>query len=171
MIDESGTEYAIRIQRVRCNHCKKKRTHSLLYDFLVPYCKYSVKALERPVAEYVLEPDTTYLGALNDAVSEAATLFRVVRAMLDHLPQVWMHMMQMLIAAGYSPDEILAEDLSPNSSKCKGEEKKKRLDWAAQLLKLIPDAFEVAALEGYPIFASGRGCRLLRAHSAECMLF
>lgn len=170
VVDESGTEHEIRIQRLRCENCPGKRTHSLLYDFLIPYCKYTVKSMEQPVVAYVLEP-TTYLGALNEVVSETATLFKAVKMMLLHLPEFWMHLMQSLIAAGYSAEMLASDAYSPNSTKCRSEEKQKRLDWSAQLLRLVPNIFAEASRRGYPLFANGRGCKLLRTHSRECAPF
>lgn len=171
MVDESGAEYAIDIQRVRCEgDCKRKRTHSLLYDFLIPYCQFTVKALEEPVVKYVQEPNT-YLEALNEVVSESATLFRAIEMVLQHLPEFWMYLMRQLVLEGYTAAELAVEGASPNSSKCRKAEKKERLDWAAQLLKLVPNVFAEASRHGYPLFASGRGCRLLRTQSRECKLF
>jgi hypothetical protein len=126
--------------------------------------------VEQAVSKYVLEP-STYLNGLTEVVSDTAMLFRLVKMFLLHLPEFWMNLMQMLIAAGYSA-EILAQEIHcPNSSKCKTVVKQKRLDWAAQLLKLVPGVFTEASRLGYPLFASGRGCKLLRTHSRECAPF
>lgn len=170
MRDMTGRVYEVEIQRVRCLDCKEGRTHSLIYDFLIPYCRSSAEAVELAVREYVCEP-STYLSALNEAVSEAAVLFGAVEKMLFQLPAVWMQLVRTLIAAGYSVDEILKEGSSPNSLKCRKKNKQEMLDWSAQLLELVPDIFRIANQNGYSLFSSGRGCKLLRTQSPECRLF
>lgn len=168
MVDEYGQVDRIRIQRVRCRECHA--SHALLYDFLIPYRKYSVKALEAAVRGYVAQPNS-YLGALTAVVNESATLFGAVRSVLCHLPLIWMHLLRRAIAAGAAPARFSVSGSCPNSYKCRNEKKRERLDWATQALELFPDLFERASVEGYPLFASGRGCELLRTHSAECALF
>lgn len=168
MIDESGQTHILDIQRVRCRSCNA--SHALLYDFLVPYRRYDLKALKKAVDGYIAEPNS-YLEALTGVVGDAATLFKAVEYMLFHLPFVWMHLMRMAIGMGIPIEEIARNGVCPNSFKCKKVGKKEQLDWAARLRELIPNVFEIASKEGYPMFSSGRGCELLRTHSAECALF
>jgi hypothetical protein len=167
MVDEYGLLHRIRIQRVRCRECHG--SHALLYDFLIPYRKYSVKALEAAVRGYVAQP-SSYLEALTAVVNESATLFGAVRSVLCHLPLIWMHLQRQAIAAGAAA-RFSVSGGCPNSYKCRDEKKRDKLDWLTQVLELFPDLFERASAEGYPLFASGRGCELLRTHSAECALF
>lgn len=168
MIDASNELSEIEIQRLRCRCCNA--SHSLLYDFLIPYRKYSLKALKEGVCAYI-EQANSYVTALTEPIKEVSTLFDVVERMLKNLPYVWMRVVMMLIGAGVTVDEIAQSIHSPNSFKCKRDEKRSRMDWAAQVLRLVPGLFEVANREGYPMFAYGRGCKLLRTHSSECKLF
>lgn len=167
-VDEAGKKSLVRIQRMRCRGCRAAVT--LLYDFLVPYCKYTVSALKGGVVEYLTQP-TSYLEALTEPVSEAATLFGAVEKLLSNLPAVWMFLMKKLIESGRPVREIAGEGRCPNSFRCKDDEKRRRLNWAAWLLELVPDAIERASRGGYAVFARGRGCELLRTHTAECALF
>lgn len=168
MVDELGTAHSLLIQRVRCRECRG--SHSLLYDFLVPYRKYCVRATAAVVERYLVEQNS-YLGALTATVNEPATLFGAVRNLLCHLPVVWMYLARQAIAAGSTPKDFAGFDGCPNSRKSRNPKKRERLDWASRVLKLFPELFEKASAQGYPLFASGRGCELLRTHSAECALF
>jgi Domain of unknown function (DUF6431) len=168
MIDENAEIYHLRIQRVRCRACNA--SHCQLYDFLVPYRRLSLRALEEAARAYIQSPNT-YLDAGTHAVDGPSAVFNAVKRVLQNLPSTWQKLMRILIAAGFEVAMLAKEVLSPNSNKCKTTNKQKLLDWAAAALELIPDAFEFCSRHGFFLFASGRGCTLLRTHTAECKLF
>lgn len=167
MVDEDAELHRIKIQRVRCRACNS--SHSLLYDFLIPYRRISLHAMRSVVEKYLLQ-QSTYLHILTDAVRESATAFGGLENALAHLPIAYMALMQLMIA-GEKPREIARLFSCPNSWKAKKEKKAKRLDWLAQTLKIEPDMFQILSSNGLGIFASGRGCGLLGTHRAECPLF
>jgi hypothetical protein len=169
VISEQGFLNRVQVQRVRCRGCNA--SHSLLYDFLIPYRRHSLKALRSAVTMY-LEQESSYFEVVSDEVDGAATVFGAVEHMVEHLTVFWMRVMQVLVSSGKAVAEVLRDpQVCPNSFKCKSLKKRAMLDVAATLLKLKPDIFEQANREGYPLFASGRGCALLRTHSTECALF
>lgn len=168
MVDENGLEQELLIQRLRCRCCNA--SHSLLYDFLIPYRKYSVEAMARAARRYLEEPNS-YLGALTEVVNEPATLFTALESVLRHLPILWMHLVGKAIGAGSNARNFFAQGKCPNSDKCRKITKLERLNWASQMLTMFPDVFERASGEGFWVFASGRGCELLRTHSSECAVF
>jgi hypothetical protein len=128
-----------------------------------------LQAMREVVERYVKEP-TTYLGALTDAVTEVATGFSALEYALKHLSLAYMFLMQ-LLTAGELHRDFATQFPCPNSYKVQKHGKRERLDWLATTLKKYPDMFEILNRYGYPIFASGRGCGLLRTHRAECPLF
>ncbi len=158
----------LKIQRLRCRECGG--SHSQSYEFVVPYRRLSQRALEGPVRAY-LEDRTTYLGSLNEAVNDPATVFSTVERVLKNLPVAWMKLMTMLIAAGGEVKTVVNVQGCPNSSRCRQSEKKMQLDWAANVLWLFPELFEICSRHGISLFGSRRGCELLRAHRVECGLF
>lgn len=168
VVDEYGFEGTIRIQRLRCRGCNA--SHSLLYDFLIPYRKYTVRAIGKAARVYLEQP-SSYLEALNEVVSESATLFTALESLLRQLPILWMHLLRQAIGAGLGAREFAVLNKCPNSNKCRKSEKQERLDWANQLLTVFPDVLESANAIGFWLFASGRGCELLRTHSPECAVF
>lgn len=142
----------------------------MLYEFLVPYRRYSLAALEKAVLTYIQKPES-YLSALTGAVGDPATLFSAVRCFLLHLPVLWMHLMRNGMDTALTVSAIRQEVRSPNGRKCRSEEKRRRMNWAAKALRLSPDLFTVGSRAGYPVFSNGRGCPLLRTHTSECLLF
>ena len=167
MVDKDAQRHQIKIQRVRCRACN--RSHSLLYDFLIPYRQLGLDAMREVVEKYVGEP-ASYLSVSTDAVTEVATGFGALEYALKHLSVAYMFLMQLLIA-GEMPRGVARHFSCPNSYKTRKEGKKDRLDWLAATMKMCPDMFEILNRSGYQIFASGRGCGLLRTHRAECPLF
>jgi hypothetical protein len=127
-------------------------------------------ALAEAVKAYISVP-SSYLEALTAVVNDVSALYESVSCLLTHLPIAWMYLMRELIQSGVTVKEIAKEGKCPNSNKCKTASRKERLDWAASVLRLVPDVLEVVAARGYPVLASGRGCRLLRTHWSECKLF
>jgi len=153
MVDEHGTETDVKIQRARCRICNAG--FSLLYDFLVPYSKFSVKALATVVENYLEEPNS-YLSALAGGVAEAATLFRVIEQLLSNLPAVWMWMSRLLIAQGVSVGELSKGQVCPNGNKCRKPGKEERLHWACAVIRLMPEVFERAGASGISMFSTAR---------------
>lgn len=169
MVDENGTATDVKIQRARCHVCNAG--FSLLYDFLVPHSKFSVKALAEVVENYLEEPNS-YLSALTAGVAEAAILFRVIEQVLSNLPSFWMWMSRILIAKGITVDELSKGTSCPNGSKCRKPGKEEKLHWARSVIRLIPSVFELADANGISLFLISKGgCTLQRTHLAECKLF
>jgi len=168
MIDERGLLSRIDIQRVRCRECRA--SHSLLYDFLVPYKRLTVKALAKAVTTYLRKP-SSYMRALDDPINESATLFSAIEILLQNLPLAWMWLTTTLIAMGAKAIDLGGTGRCPNSWKSRKNGKATDLDFAAQVLERFPDLFSQASAAGYPLFAKRGGCRLLRTHSAEWQLF
>ena len=164
---ETGEIYSIKIQRVRCRACDG--SHALLYDFLIPYRLPTVQAMSCVISAYLQEANT-YLHVLNEAVTEVASAFGALESALKHLPMAYMFLMQLLVA-GEMPREIARHFSCPNSHKASKEGKAEKLDWLAALVKMRPDIFEILNRHGFAMFASGRGCGLLRTHRTECPLF
>lgn len=167
-MDEERVVHHLDIQRVRCRECNA--SHSQRYDFLVPYRRVGATPLEAAVRGYIEEPNT-YLSAETDAVGDCSAVYTAVATFLEQLPVVWMSVMQVLVAAGFGVPELLRQVMCPNSSRARIAGKAERLDWAASVLALVPELFEVCAREGIFLLASGRGCGLLRTHRTECELF
>lgn len=168
MIDERGDRFDLNIQRVRCRACNS--SHSQLYDFLVPYRRISFGALRAVTEDYVLNP-TTYLDAVGGGVGEPATVFSAVERVLENLDELWMFLMQTLIAKGFRAAMLEQQRECPNGMKSKKVDKKRMLDWAATMFELVPNALEICSRYGLSIFGSRRGCELKRTHSSECKLF
>lgn len=168
VVEESGEEQVLSIQRLRCRGCNG--SHSLLYDFLVPYRKFTVSALKVAVAGY-LETSQSHLGTLTDAVKDVATVFSAIECLLASLPMLWMRLAGALISGGHSVSAITRKGHCPNSIKSRKAGKREQLDWAAQVLELIPEVLERSGELGISVFAGRVGCRLLRTHRAECVLF
>lgn len=166
--DDEGAKRLIKIQRVRCSSCRA--SHCLLYDFLVPYRRYTLKALVKPFEAYVSN-ENSYLSALDETVKDTALLFEIVRSVLRQMPLIWMQLMKIALEASFDLTDLRKKRICPNGHKARKQEKRDRLDWAAAMLELFPNALETLAKEGFFPFANGRGCALLRTHSSECQLF
>lgn len=167
-VDEECVTYRLAIQRVRCRECNA--SHSQLYDFLVPYRRLGAVAVKAAVRGYIEEPNT-YLSAQTDVVGDCSAVYTAVALFLERLPVAWMYVMQVLVAAGFQVPDLLRQVKCPNSGRAQIAGKAERLDWAASVLALVPELFEVCAREGITLLASGRGCGLLRTHKTECKLF
>jgi hypothetical protein len=124
----------------------------------------------RGVIERYLFEGSTYLEVLTDTVGEVATAFSGLENALRHLTVAYLALMQLVIAREM-PREIARHFSCPNSFKARKEGKGRNLDWLAATLKIEPNMFEILSSRGYAVFASGRGCGLLRTHRAECPLF
>lgn len=163
LIEEDGKEWRIKIGRVRCRDCRA--SHSLMPENLIPYKKYTVRALLQSVLKFVLG-QMTYLDAVSEPVSEAATLFVVVENILRHLPIAARVMLE-------SVQDLMKQLRQPADRKYRSRksEKKERLEWLAELVIAVPNIFEILNRRGYCIFGSGRGCELLRTQTSECKLF
>ena len=140
VIDEEGAKFLLAIQRVRCRSCNG--SHSLLFDFLVPYRRPTFAALKAVVETY-LTTQTTYLDAVGESVGEPGTVFSLVEQVLGRLNQLWMCLMQILIPSGFKPAVIQATVTCPNGSRSRKKGKNALLDWAAAILDLAPNAFEL----------------------------
>lgn len=163
VIEEDGENRRIKIGRVRCRNCRA--SHSLMPENLIPYKKYTVRALLQSVLKFVLG-QKTYLDAVDEPVNEAATLFVVIENILRHLPiaaRVLLENVQELV-------ERLRQPVA-RKYRSRKSEKKERLQWLAELVVAVPNIFEFLNRKGYCIFGSGRGCELLRTQSSECKLF
>ncbi len=158
----------VKIQRARCRDCNGN--FSFLYDFLIPRCKFTVQAVEEAVVNYLTEPNS-YLAALTMAVSEGATLFRMLENFLANLPAVWMWMAKQLIASGQNIESLKEESRCPNGSKCRKNGKSEALNWGAGLLKVEMKIFQLASANGFPLFSREASCGMKRTHWAECKLF
>lgn len=156
------------IQRVLCRACR--RSHALLYDFLVPYRKFTQSDLKASCEAYLRAP-LAYLQAVQEPVLEVATVFTALESMLRNLPVVSMRIATMLFRRGFPVADFGRSTISPNSWKCRKEGKAELLNWAKRLCELAPDLFECASRAGLSLFAGRRGCELLRTHSSECALF
>lgn len=119
---------------------------------------------------YLTEPNS-YLGALTPAVSEAATLFRLLENFLENLPAVWMWMARVLIASGKTIESLKDESQCPNGDRSRKKDKKQKLSWGTGLLKLHTEIFRFAGANGFSLFSSAGGCEMKRTHWAECKLF
>jgi hypothetical protein len=108
---------------------------------------------------------------LDEVVKDSAMLFELIKTVLGRLPVAWMKLMEQATKAGLDLKEISKKRTCPNSQKARTTKKKEQLDWAAAVLELFPNALELLAKEGFSLFSSGRGCRLLRTQSSDCMLF
>lgn len=158
----------LRIQRVRCRACR--RAHALLYDFLVPYRKFTLEDLKASCEAYLSQP-LSYLDALRVPLVEVATVFTALECLLTRLPSASMWLAAVLLTAGVPVAEFARTTESPNSWKCRKVGKAEGLNWAGRLCELVPDLFERASQAGISLFANRRGCELLRTHSSECALF
>ena len=161
-------EERLSIQRVRCRACR--RTHALLYDFLVPYRKFTLSDLKASCEAYLNIP-LSYLGAAREPVADVATVFTALESMLRNLPVAAIWLAAALFRAGVPVAEFAHPVVSANSWKCRKAGKAELLNWARRLCELAPDLFERASQAGICLFAGRRGCELLRTHSSECALF
>ncbi len=163
VIEEDGQNRRIKIGRVRCRDCRA--SHSLMPENLIPYRKYTVRALLQSVLRFVLG-QMTYLDALNEPVNEAATLFVVIENILRHLPiaaRVLLESVQGLVEQLRQP--------AARKYRSRKSQKNERLEWLGELVIAVPNIFEILNRRGYCIFGSGRGCELLRTQTSECKLF
>jgi hypothetical protein len=136
----------------------------------VPYRKYTASALGNAVTEY-LSKASTYLEAAAVGIRESGTVFDAVECFLTQLPILWMFLMRRLADTGIMDVLKGAKMSCPNAAKSRDEAKRERLEFAAQVLELVPDALRLCSKGGYPVYARRRGCELLRTHSSECKLF
>jgi len=156
------------IQRLRCRSCNG--SHCQLFDFLVPYRQVTFDALNSVAKQYITTR-TTYLDAVNEAVSEPAAAFLAVERVLVRLNQIWMCLMQILIGRGFAMKDMPAKTISPNGFRSRKTGKQALLDWAAAMLEVAPNALEICNRYGFSVFRGDRGCELKRTHSPECGLF
>lgn len=168
MIAEDGAEFVLPIQRVRCRSCNG--SHCQLFDFFVPYRQAMFSALNSVVKRYITNP-TTYLDAVEEAVAEPAEVFLAVERVLENLNEIWMFLMRILIAGGFTAEVRSAKTTCPNGFRSKKAGKQALLDWAAAMFEVAPNALEICNRYGLSIFAGDRGCKLKRTHSLECRLF
>jgi hypothetical protein len=136
----------------------------------VPYRRITFDALRFAVEGYLREP-STYLDAAGDSLIESATVFTAVERVLEHLNELWMFLMQMLIAKGFGARILEEYGCCPNGIKARKSGKEGLLNWTTAMLGTMPNAFEICNRHGMTIFGSGRGCALQRTHSSECVIF
>ena len=153
--DEQGRAGRVSIQRMRCVACG--RTFSLLYDFLIPYRRYTVSAFELAALSYMTQ-FCSYAEALWSSVeceSEMvrSTLFRIVAAMTE---QVWLAQQQLqrtVLEAGMAVPAV--EAVCENAVKAHTPKKCVRLDALAKLFVLAQMLLDMPVLESlHRLFAT-----------------
>ena len=85
--DAQGVHETVSVLRVRCSSCRQ--SFSLLYDFLIPYRRYSIVAFEASVLAY-LAAFCSYSEALWSSTEAEtkmvySTLFRLVGSMTQQV--------------------------------------------------------------------------------------
>lgn len=167
VVTEEAECVRIPIQRVRCRSCH--RSHALIYDFLIPYRKFTVASMGAACAAYLR--GTSFLRAAREPVENVATVYLAMDSMLKKLPAAWMWLAGLLMARGVPRQELSKANARSNSWKCRKPGKAELLEWAARICELEPNVFQIASAAGFCIFSGRLGCELLRTHSFECALF
>jgi len=123
----------------------------------VPYRQVTFDALNS-VAKRYITTRTTYLDAVDDAVSEPAAAFLAVERVLIRLNQIWMCLMQILIGRGFAMKDVPAKATSPNGFRSRKAGKQALLNWAVAMFEIAPNALEICNQYGF--FGVSRGSRL-----------
>ena len=141
--------------RARCQACRL--SFSLLYDFLIPYRRYTVPAFEAATLTY-LTTFCSYAEALWSSVEGEtkmaySTLFRAVAALTE---RVWLAQQQLQTAIVDSGAAVpLVETDCPNAIKCSTPPKFERLKALAKLIVLAQLLLDAPVLESlHRLFAT-----------------
>lgn len=189
VIDAKGTTHAIQIWRVCCTNRECGITHACLYDFLIPYRRYTAEAVSECVEKYLTRLISYVEAAFGcgRAMPDPSLVFRWLSAMLRQVD--WL-LQQMQLACVDTGMDLLADseapERCPNGVKARSERKQRELDRGARLVQLARELslrpvlyihhFFLSAAEIYIACLSGRSkpriCgRISSSHSLQCALF
>jgi hypothetical protein len=141
-----------------------------LYDFLVPYRRYTVAVFIKSFVNYLHWP-ASYLTATT--LPDASTMFRALECMLVSSAVLWQFLSARLVGAGMTVSQYESCGREcPNGWKARKTGKEKLLHWVATMMELAGDDLNKAILEIAGNILNGHGgCALLRTHSVQCVIF
>jgi Domain of unknown function (DUF6431) len=181
--DEAGTEIVIWVMRMRCQACL--RSFSLLYDLLIPYRRYTVKALETAVMAFFVGcysyAEALWTSSESETRMVCSTLYRAVLALTE---RVWLAQQQLQTAVLESGGALPAVETEGSiATKARSPVKGERLRALIRLFALADIVLQKPVLQNlnsffamrsehkFPLFSIRKGLRLSAPHYAQQQLF